>query len=69
MNLGDSKISMKGVRWEKEDLTESEDTSEDELKNPDVIAFIRRCSKKEQAREIINFLLKRGEINNFSPFQ
>lgn len=31
--------------------------------NPDVIDFIRRCDREEQALEIIEFLEKRGEIS------
>ena len=30
---------------------------------PTAIDFIRRCDTKEQAIEIINYLLKRGELN------
>ncbi|MFQ5758468.1 MAG: DUF2095 family protein [Candidatus Bathyarchaeia archaeon] len=30
---------------------------------PDVIDFIRRCDNDQQAKEIINFLEKRGEVN------
>jgi len=29
---------------------------------PDVIDFIRRCDTEEQAKEIINYMEKRGEI-------
>ena len=34
-----------------------------ELTNPDAVAFIRRCSRPEEAIEIIDFLLQRGEIS------
>ncbi|MHA1404727.1 MAG: DUF2095 family protein [Candidatus Helarchaeota archaeon] len=34
----------------------------DELRNPDTISFIRRCETVEQAREVIEFQLKRGKI-------
>lgn len=30
---------------------------------PDVIDFLRRCDKKEEAEEIISYLKKRGEIS------
>ena len=30
---------------------------------PDIIDFIRRCDREEQAEEIINYLEKRGEIS------
>ena len=32
--------------------------------NPDVIDFIRRCNRKEEAKEIIDFMEKRGEISH-----
>ena len=32
--------------------------------NPDVIDFIRRCNNKEEALEIIEYLLNRQEISN-----
>jgi len=35
----------------------------DELRNPDVISFLRRAETDEQALEIINFCQKRGEIS------
>ncbi|MHA1688089.1 MAG: DUF2095 family protein [Promethearchaeota archaeon] len=35
-----------------------------ELTNPGALDFIRRCSKKEEAVEILEFLLKRKEIEN-----
>ena len=31
---------------------------------PDVVDFLRRCSKVEEAEEIIDFLEKRGEISH-----
>ena len=34
----------------------------DELRNPDVISFIRRANTDEEALEIIDYCLKRGEI-------
>lgn len=34
----------------------------DELRNPDTIAFIRRCDTEDQAEEIIRFQLKRCQI-------
>jgi len=37
---------------------------EEDLRNPGVIDFIRRCANKEQAIEILNYLLKRNEITN-----
>ncbi len=46
-----------GVRWS--------DRGEefDELRNPDVISFIRRCRTVEEAEEVISFMERRGEIS------
>ncbi len=60
MELSESKISMKGIRWNIKKTKDKEDL--DELKNPDIIAFIRRCQFDEQAIEIIDYMLKKGEI-------
>ncbi|MHA1596615.1 MAG: DUF2095 family protein [Candidatus Asgardarchaeia archaeon] len=35
-----------------------------ELKNPDVISFIRRCRTKSEALEIIDYCERRGEISS-----
>lgn len=32
--------------------------------NPDVIDFLRRCDTKKQAEEIIEYLVKKGEITD-----
>ncbi|MFX0146484.1 MAG: DUF2095 family protein [Candidatus Hodarchaeota archaeon] len=37
---------------------------QEDLKNPGVIDFIRRCSSQNEAFEILDFLLKRKEISN-----
>jgi hypothetical protein len=60
MKLGESKISVKGIRWNTEKTKDKENL--DELKNPDIISFIRRCQIDEQAIEIINYMLRKGEI-------
>ncbi|MHA1594696.1 MAG: DUF2095 family protein [Candidatus Baldrarchaeia archaeon] len=53
---GVAKCSISGVR--------SEGTSYvDELRNPDVISFIRRAKSVDEALEVIDFLEKRGEIS------
>lgn len=31
--------------------------------NPEAIDFLRRCTKKEEAQEVIDYLEKRGEIS------
>ncbi len=33
-----------------------------ELKNPDAVSFIRRCSTVDEANQIIDYLEKRGEL-------
>jgi hypothetical protein len=35
----------------------------DELRNPDVISFIRRAENSDQANEIIDYCLEKGEID------
>ena len=60
MELNKSKLSMKGIRWDTQKYKDSEDLSE--LRNPDVISFIRRCNLEEEAVEIIDYMLRKGEI-------
>ncbi len=43
-------------------LTKTEDYKED-LKDPGVIDFIRRCTNNDEALEILDYLFKRKEIN------
>ncbi|RLF01049.1 MAG: DUF2095 domain-containing protein [Thermoprotei archaeon] len=49
-------ISISGVRWHEEE-------EEDELRNPGVISFIRRCRTEKEALEVIEWMEKRGEIS------
>ncbi len=42
------------VRWQKQ--------QDQELKNPDAVSFIRRCSTIDEAKQIIDYLEKRGEL-------
>ncbi|MFX0017719.1 MAG: DUF2095 family protein [Promethearchaeota archaeon] len=44
------------------DLTKTEDYKED-LRDPGVIDFIRRCTNNDEALEILDYLFKRKEIN------
>ncbi|MEM2110034.1 MAG: DUF2095 family protein [Candidatus Odinarchaeota archaeon] len=46
--------SVGGVRWSEQ--------VRDELFNPDVFSFLRRCDTDEQGLEIIDYLEKRGEL-------
>ncbi len=43
-----------GIRWS--------DLVRDELINPDVFSFLRRCDTDEQGLEIIDYLERRGEL-------
>jgi hypothetical protein len=47
------------------DVQTAEKTSSEKFAGymPDVIDFIRRCDDEQQAKEIINYMEKRGEIN------
>jgi len=53
-------LTINAVRFH--DTTSAESNSS-ELRNPDVIAFLRRCESDAQGHEIIDFLLKRNEIS------
>ena len=57
IHFSEMKLPMKGIRWSSKEFHNLE-----ELRSPDVIAFIRRCSYIKEASEIINFLLSREEI-------
>ncbi len=46
-----------------EKLQISKNTYPNELNNPGAIDFIRRCSNKEDAINILDYLMKRNEIN------
>ena len=67
--LSEKKHTLKidSVNLEVEDIKEEEDQIKNdlilkELVNPGVIDFIRRCKTKDEAIEILDFCLIRGEI-------
>jgi len=47
-----------------EELQRSDESYPNELYNPGVVDFIRRCTTKEEAINILDYLLKRNEIIN-----
>lgn len=47
---------IKGVRWEGAE-------GYDELRNPDAVSFLRRCSTDEEAYEVIAYLEKTGQVS------
>ncbi|TET57593.1 MAG: DUF2095 domain-containing protein [Promethearchaeota archaeon] len=62
-------IKMDSVDYEiekdyKEKSQKSNKLYPNELYNPGVIDFIRRCTKKEDAINLLNYLLRRNEISN-----
>ena len=68
--LSEKKKSLKieGVDYEIEQAKEEPKVSQDtnfceELLDPGVIDFIRRCTEKEDALKILDYLLKRNELN------
>jgi len=68
--LSEKKKSLKieGVNYEieqaKKELKVNQDINYyEDLLNPNTIDFIRRCTKKEDALEILDYLLKRNELN------
>ncbi|MHA1460097.1 MAG: DUF2095 family protein [Promethearchaeota archaeon] len=61
-------LKIKGVNFEIEQIKEEPKVSQDvnfcgDLLNPGAIDFIRRCTKKEDALEILDYLLERNELN------
>jgi hypothetical protein len=48
----------------KQDITELNNSIPKELCNPEALDFIRRCTKTEQAFDILDYLLKRNEITH-----
>ncbi len=59
-------VRIAGVRWEDTDRTQQPITPGKPRfsgYSPDVVDFLRRCTTKEEALEIIEFLKQRGEIN------
>jgi len=46
----------------KEELQETNNQCPNELYNPGAIDFMRRCTKEEEAIDILDYLLKRNEI-------
>lgn len=69
-------IKMEGIDEEiEQDVKENDQiinqSYPNELYNPGVIDFIRRCTTKEEAIDILEYLLKRNEINNedYSKFK
>ena len=59
---GDSKVTIGSVRT---DPDAAEKSMSDKFRNydPTVIDFIRRCDTEEQAKAIITYLEKRGELS------
>ncbi len=60
-------LKIKGVDYEieqaKEELKASQDTNYcEDLLNPGAIDFIRRCTDKEDALEILDYLIERNEL-------
>jgi len=63
-----SSLKIKGVDYEIEQAKEEPKVSQDtnfceDLLNPGAIDFIRRCTEKEDALEILDYLLERNELN------
>ena len=59
LKSGTARVEINGVRT----MSEKTDTASTERFLPDVVDYIRRCDTMDQAVEIINYMLKRGEIN------
>jgi len=59
----DNKVRMNCVRTSQDEGEKTATSRGFDDYVPNVIDFIRRCDKEEQAEEIICYLEKRGEIN------
>ena len=61
LDSNEHKVAINSVRT---DIKTGENASTERFAHymPDVIDFIRRCDTKEQAKEIIDYMEKRGEI-------
>lgn len=57
----DNKVPISAVRIDREE-TEKTDSDKFHNYNPTVVDFIRRCDTEKQAKEIIAYVEKKGEI-------
>ena len=62
METGKSKASINSIRSDQETEEKATDKRFDNY-NPDVVDFICRCDNEKQAKEIIDYMKKRGEID------
>ena len=63
LNEEPMKIPINSVRTE-DAINDNTSLSKSTNYSPDIIDFLRRCDKKEEAQEIIDYMEKRGEISN-----
>ncbi|MBN1358202.1 DUF2095 family protein [Candidatus Bathyarchaeota archaeon] len=62
---GDSKVPIDAVRTGSDAAEAPENATPDKFRNydPNVVDFIRRCDTEEQAKTIISYMEKRGEVS------
>lgn len=53
-------LSINSVRFHDNDKKDSDKV---EIKDPDIISFLRRCETNEEGMEIIDYMLRRKEIS------
>ena len=63
MSNNDIIIPITSIRYENINKNQDKNQISDELRNPDIIAFIRRSETNKQASEIIDYYLKMDKIN------
>lgn len=70
ISLGKKSLTMEGIDFEVEETGQKKKKQEDKkesppdnLKEPGVTDFLRRCKTKDEAVEILDYLLKREEIS------
>ncbi|MEM2905891.1 MAG: DUF2095 family protein [Candidatus Bathyarchaeia archaeon] len=51
------------MRYSVSDVECKEEDEKSELRGPDAVSYLRRCSTLEEAEEIIAYLERKGEIN------
>lgn len=58
------KVSIDSVRSDTDAKERKISQKKSKSYNPDIIDFLRRCSTRKEAKEIIDFMEKRGEISH-----
>lgn len=63
LQMKENKVQVNSIRTAQEDGEKAAASERFDHYMPDVIDFIRRCDTDKQAKEIIDYMEKRGEID------